>query len=88
MVNSFLNYWATLHQTLNLKYGHVTNVFVPTQKPLLQRSYLRSNFLGYALLSLHYRYFRQRLKKMGFIVYGHDASAVVPILLYMPAKTV
>lgn len=25
---------------------------------------------------------------MGYIVYGHDASAVVPILLYMPAKTV
>ncbi|KAK2553864.1 Serine palmitoyltransferase 2 [Acropora cervicornis] len=33
-----------------------------------------------------YRYFRQRLKDMGFIVYGHDASPVVPLLLFMPAK--
>ncbi|CAH3027403.1 unnamed protein product [Porites evermanni] len=32
------------------------------------------------------KYFRQRLKKMGFIVYGHDASPVIPLLLYMPAK--
>ncbi|XP_068730448.1 serine palmitoyltransferase 2-like [Montipora capricornis] len=33
-------------------------------------------------------YFRRRVKQMGFIVYGHDASAVVPILLYLPSKTV
>jgi len=39
-------------------------------------------------LAQNCKYFRQKLKKMGFIVYGHDASAVVPILLYMPAKTV
>ncbi|KAJ7379981.1 Serine palmitoyltransferase 2 [Desmophyllum pertusum] len=32
------------------------------------------------------KYFRQRLKDMGFIVYGHDASPVVPLLLFMPAK--
>ncbi|CAL9688094.1 unnamed protein product [Knipowitschia caucasica] len=34
------------------------------------------------------RYFRARLKKMGFIIYGNDDSPVVPILLYMPAKVV
>nr|XP_058969758.1 serine palmitoyltransferase 2-like [Pocillopora verrucosa] len=39
-------------------------------------------------LAQNCKYFRQKLKKMGYIVYGHDASAVVPILLYMPAKTV
>lgn len=32
------------------------------------------------------RYFRQRLKKMGLIVYGDDDSPVIPILLIMPAK--
>ncbi|XP_031560266.1 serine palmitoyltransferase 2-like [Actinia tenebrosa] len=32
------------------------------------------------------KYFRCRLKEMGFIIYGHDASPVVPLLLYMPAK--
>lgn len=32
------------------------------------------------------KYFRRRLKEMGFIVYGHDASPVVPLMLFMPAK--
>lgn len=34
------------------------------------------------------RYFRARLKEMGFIIYGHNDSPVVPILLYMPGKVV
>merc|ERR1719498_146092 len=32
------------------------------------------------------KFFRSELKKMGFIVYGNDASPVVPMLLFMPAK--
>jgi serine palmitoyltransferase len=32
------------------------------------------------------RYFRDKLQKMGFIVYGNHASPVVPIMLYMPSK--
>jgi serine palmitoyltransferase len=32
------------------------------------------------------KYFRTELKKMGFIVYGNDASPVVPMMLFMPAK--
>ncbi|XP_048455767.1 serine palmitoyltransferase 2 isoform X1 [Rhincodon typus] len=32
------------------------------------------------------RYFRRRLKEMGFIIYGNDDSPVVPLMLYMPAK--
>jgi len=31
-------------------------------------------------------FFRQNLEDMGFIIYGHAASPVIPILLYMPAK--
>uniref|UniRef100_A0A3B4ZSZ7 serine C-palmitoyltransferase n=1 Tax=Stegastes partitus TaxID=144197 RepID=A0A3B4ZSZ7_9TELE len=34
------------------------------------------------------RYFRARLKEMGFIIYGNDDSPVVPVLLYMPGKVV
>uniref|UniRef100_A0A667YWJ8 serine C-palmitoyltransferase n=1 Tax=Myripristis murdjan TaxID=586833 RepID=A0A667YWJ8_9TELE len=34
------------------------------------------------------KYFRARLKEMGFIIYGNDSSPVVPILLYMPGKVV
>ncbi|KAM3605933.1 uncharacterized protein V6R79_007550 [Siganus canaliculatus] len=34
------------------------------------------------------RYFRAKLKEMGFIIYGNDDSPVVPILLYMPGKVV
>jgi len=32
------------------------------------------------------RYFREKIQDMGFIIYGHDASPIIPILLYMPAK--
>jgi serine palmitoyltransferase len=32
------------------------------------------------------KYFRTELKKMGFIVYGNNASPVVPMMLFMPAK--
>uniref|UniRef100_A0A0K2T0M8 serine C-palmitoyltransferase n=1 Tax=Lepeophtheirus salmonis TaxID=72036 RepID=A0A0K2T0M8_LEPSM len=32
------------------------------------------------------RYFRENLKKLGFIVYGHIDSPVVPLLLFMPSK--
>ncbi|XP_013861408.1 serine palmitoyltransferase 3 [Austrofundulus limnaeus] len=34
------------------------------------------------------RYFRARLKELGFIIYGSDESPVVPLLLYMPGKVV
>ncbi len=32
------------------------------------------------------RYFRDKLFKMGFIVYGNHASPVVPVMLYMPSR--
>jgi len=32
------------------------------------------------------KFFRTELKKMGFIVYGNEASPIVPMLLFMPAK--
>ena len=32
------------------------------------------------------KYFRDKLKKMGFIVYGSPVSPVVPAMLYMPTK--
>lgn len=32
------------------------------------------------------KFFRTRLKEMGFIVYGNNASPIVPLLLYMPGK--
>jgi serine palmitoyltransferase len=32
------------------------------------------------------KYFRDKLKKMGFIVYGNEASPIVPAMLYMPTK--
>jgi serine palmitoyltransferase len=31
-------------------------------------------------------FFRQQLKRLGFIVYGHDDSPVIPMLLFNPAK--
>ena len=37
-------------------------------------------------LARNSKYFRRRLQQMGFIVYGHDDSPVVPLLVFMPAK--
>ncbi|XP_058535680.1 serine palmitoyltransferase 3 [Ochotona princeps] len=37
-------------------------------------------------LTKNAKYFRQRLREMGFIIYGNDYSPVVPVLLYMPGK--
>jgi serine palmitoyltransferase len=37
-------------------------------------------------LARNARYFRLRLKQMGFIVYGSDDSPVVPVMIYYPTK--
>ncbi|XP_004634397.2 serine palmitoyltransferase 3 [Octodon degus] len=37
-------------------------------------------------LAKNTKYFRHKLKKMGFIIYGNDDSPVVPMLLYHPCK--
>jgi serine palmitoyltransferase len=37
-------------------------------------------------LARNAKYFRKRLKQMGFIVYGNNDSPVVPMMLFMPAK--
>ena len=37
-------------------------------------------------LSFNSRYLRLGLKRLGFIVYGHDDSPIIPIMLYNPAK--
>uniref|UniRef100_A0A9W3GPM3 serine C-palmitoyltransferase n=1 Tax=Camelus bactrianus TaxID=9837 RepID=A0A9W3GPM3_CAMBA len=49
-------------------------------------AYLVSGLQRVQQLAKNTRYFRQRLKEMGFIIYGHEESPVVPLLLYMPAK--
>jgi len=37
-------------------------------------------------LAFNARYLRLGLKRLGFIVYGHDDSPIIPLLLYHPAK--
>ena len=37
-------------------------------------------------LAENIKYFREMLHKMGFVVYGHAASPVVPMLLFTPTK--
>ncbi|XP_064463994.1 serine palmitoyltransferase 2-like, partial [Ornithodoros turicata] len=37
-------------------------------------------------LARNTHYFRQRLKQMGFIIYGNEDSPVVPLMLYLPSK--
>jgi serine palmitoyltransferase len=37
-------------------------------------------------LAFNSRYLRLGLKRLGFIVYGHDDSPIIPLVLYHPAK--
>ena len=37
-------------------------------------------------ITFNSRYLRLGLKRLGFIVYGHDDSPIIPLLLYHPAK--
>lgn len=37
-------------------------------------------------LAFNSRYVRLGLKRLGFIVYGHDDSPIIPLMLYHPAK--
>lgn len=37
-------------------------------------------------LAFNSRYLRLGLKRLGFIVYGHDDSPIIPLMLYHPAK--
>jgi hypothetical protein len=37
-------------------------------------------------ITFNSRYLRLGLKRLGFIVYGHDDSPVVPMILYHPGK--
>jgi serine palmitoyltransferase len=37
-------------------------------------------------ITFNSRYLRLGLKRLGFIVYGHDDSPVVPVILYHPGK--
>jgi len=37
-------------------------------------------------LAFNARYLRLGLKRLGFIVYGHDDSPIIPLLVYHPAK--
>lgn len=37
-------------------------------------------------LTFNSRYLRLGLKRLGFIIYGHDDSPIIPLMLYHPAK--
>jgi serine palmitoyltransferase len=37
-------------------------------------------------LAFNARYLRLGLKRLGFIIYGHDDSPIIPLMLYNPAK--
>jgi serine palmitoyltransferase len=37
-------------------------------------------------IAFNSRYLRLGLKRLGFIVYGHDDSPIIPVVLYHPAK--
>lgn len=73
-------------------------VYATSMSPLIAEQTLRSLKLIMGLdgttqgmqkiqqLVKNTKYFRDKLKEMGLIIYGNDKSPVVPVLLYMPSK--
>jgi len=42
--------------------------------------------LNFKNIVFYIRYFRRRLDRMGVIVYGHEDSPVVPLMIFFPSK--
>ncbi|XP_067947887.1 serine palmitoyltransferase 2-like isoform X2 [Watersipora subatra] len=79
-------------------YSHTSAYASAVSAPVLQQIYSSLSIImgrdgtqdgrkRIAQLASNARYFRQKLKENGFIIYGNDDSPVVPLLLFMPAKT-
>ncbi|KAF9078494.1 serine palmitoyltransferase 2 [Rhodocollybia butyracea] len=70
-------------------YGPITQRFLPTWLPLPYE--LSSGLEGrerLRRLSFNCYYLHRGLDKLGFIVYGHPCSPVVPLLIYQPGKMI
>ncbi|XP_041866627.1 serine palmitoyltransferase 3 [Melanotaenia boesemani] len=66
----------------------VTEQIIRAIKCIMGKDWSTEGIRRIRQLAENTRYFRAKLKEMGFIIYGNDASPVVPILLYMPGKVV
>ncbi|KAK9460547.1 pyridoxal phosphate-dependent transferase [Lipomyces oligophaga] len=81
-----------------LKYGNMAYVYAESISPpiLAQIQASLRTIMGEIVpgegeerlqrLAFNSRYLRLGLKRLGFIVYGHDDSPIIPLLLFCPAK--
>ncbi|KAM4591348.1 serine palmitoyltransferase 3 [Odontesthes bonariensis] len=66
----------------------VTEQIIRAMKCIMGKDGMTEGIRRIRQLAENTRYFRAKLKEMGFIIYGNDDSPVVPVLLYMPGKVV
>ncbi|KAK2561766.1 Serine palmitoyltransferase 2 [Acropora cervicornis] len=45
---------------------------------------LKTRFLS---AIIYFRYFRRRVKEMGYVVFGHNASPIIPLVIFAPGNT-
>ncbi|XP_063774612.1 serine palmitoyltransferase 3-like [Pseudophryne corroboree] len=64
----------------------VTEQIIRVMKCIMGRDGTLTGLKRVHQLAENTRYFRQRLRDLGFIIYGNEDSPVVPVLLYMPGK--
>ncbi|XP_075060064.1 serine palmitoyltransferase 3-like isoform X2 [Mixophyes fleayi] len=64
----------------------VTEQIIRVMKCIMGRDGTLTGLQRMHQLAENTRYFRQRLRDLGFIIYGNEDSPVVPVLLYMPGK--
>ena len=88
-------YIAGSRQLINyLRVHSQSYIYPPSISPPVARqiiSSMREIMQGNGLqrikkLARNSRYFRQRLQELGCVVYGHDDSPVVPMMLFSPVK--
>ncbi|XP_037540923.1 serine palmitoyltransferase 3 [Nematolebias whitei] len=66
----------------------ITEQIIRAMKCIIGRDGTTEGIRRIRQLAENTKYFRARLKELGFIIYGSEESPVVPLLLYMPGKVV
>ncbi|QQP35278.1 Serine palmitoyltransferase 2like [Caligus rogercresseyi] len=63
-----------------------SSISPPSMKCIMREPGYPDGLVRVQTLAKNSRYFRRKLHQMGFIIYGHNDSPVVPLLLFNPSK--
>ncbi|XP_040575849.1 serine palmitoyltransferase 2 [Lepeophtheirus salmonis] len=64
----------------------VARQIIQSMKCIMREPGFPDGLVRVQALAKNSRYFRRKLHQMGFIIYGHNDSPVVPLLLFNPSK--